>query len=121
MSRTPLKPVVWVGSSYRDLQSFSEDVRRGIGFGLYEAQLGRTPTNAKVLKGFGGTGVLEIREDDSGGANRAVYTVQLSSGVYVLHAFQEKSKQGIKTPKHELDLIRQRLAAAESLHREATP
>ena len=65
-----------------------------------------------------GAGVLEVMEDYDGDTYRAVYTVKLAGTVYVLHCFQKKSKTGIATPKATMDLIRQRLRAAEILHNE---
>jgi phage-related protein len=64
---------------------------------------------AKTLGGFGGAAVLEIRESYEGNAYRAIYTVRYADAVYVLHAFQKKSKKGIATPKAELDLVERRL------------
>lgn len=84
-----------------------------MGFALRQAQRGGKHMDAKPLKGFGGSGVLEIVEDHDGSKYRAVYTVKLAGVVYVLHAFQKKSKKGIKTPRHELDLVRRRLKIAE--------
>lgn len=69
--------------------------------------------DAKPLKGFGGAGVLEVVEEHAGNAFRAVYTVKFAGAVYVLHAFQKKSKKGVTTPRAELDLVRKRLQAAE--------
>jgi phage-related protein len=83
---------------------------------LYAAQLGETPPDAKVLKGFGGDGVLELVEDHRGDTYRAVYTVWFATRVYVLHAFQKKSKSGIATPPKEIALIRARLSWAERLY-----
>lgn len=111
-----LKPVEWVGSSLADVRAFPEDVRRGFGQALFEAQLGGKHPAAKPLKGFRGASVLEIVEDHDGDTYRAVYTVRLAGVVYVLHAFQKKSKRGIATPQHEIDLIRQRLRLAEEQH-----
>jgi phage-related protein len=65
------------------------------------------------LKGFGGAGVLEIIEDFDGNAFRTVYTVRFADAVYVLHAFQKRSKKGIKTPKREMDVVRSRLRMAQ--------
>ena len=113
-----LKPVEWVGSSLRDLRAMPEPVVKEFGFALYQAQLGRKHVSAKPLKGFGGGGVLEAVESSDGDAYRCVYTVRLAGAVYVLHAFQKKSKSGIATPKEELDLVRQRLKAAEEHHAE---
>jgi phage-related protein len=70
------------------------------------------------LKGFGGRSVLEIVVDSQSDTWRAVYTVRLRDAIYVLHAFQKKSKKGNATPQKELDLIQQRLAAAEQDYRE---
>jgi phage-related protein len=110
--------IVWVGSSRRDLRGFPRQVRRDIGVALYAAQQGETDPSAKPLKGFGGGSVLEIIADHGGNTWRGVYTVRYSEAIYVLHAFQKKSKSGVATPKRDLDLIRQRLAEAERLHRE---
>lgn len=110
-----LKPLVWIGSSRRDLSDMPEDVRRDIGFALYLAQLGQKAVQAKVMRGFGSAGVLEIVEHDAGGTYRAVYTVRFSDAVYVLHCFQKKSKAGIATPKTDLDLIASRLRDAKTL------
>ena len=85
---------------------------------LLYAQLGGKHPDAEPLKGFGGAGVLEIIERTESATYRAVYTVRLAGRVYVLHAFQKKSKKGISTPKRELDLIRARLKAAQELHRQ---
>ncbi len=113
-----LKPVIWIGSSRRDLRALPERVRQDIGQALYTAQRGETDPAAKPLKGFGGARVMEIVERDASGAYRAVYTAQFADVVYVLHVFQKKSKRGIATPKQDIDLIRQRLAEAERHHRE---
>lgn len=69
---------------------------------------------AKVLKGFGGAGILEIIENDQGGTYRAVHTVKFSEAVFVLHVFQKKSKHGIATPKTDMNIIRERLKVASS-------
>jgi phage-related protein len=110
------KPVVWVASSLEDLKEFPEEVRRAVGYALYMAQLGRKHLDAKPLKGFGGAGVLEVVEDFDGSAFRAVYTVKLAGVVYVLHAFQKKSRQGIKTSSGDLDKVRVRLKLAMEIH-----
>ena len=94
------------------------DVRKFFGFALSLAQAGDQHDDAKVLKGFGGAGVLEVVEDDSGGTYRAVYTVKFEEAVFVLHCFQKKSKRGIETPKQDMDIIRARLKLAEKLAKE---
>ena len=65
------------------------------------------------MQGFQGASVVEIVEDDDGSTYRAVYTVRFRDAVYVLHAFQKKSKKGVATPKADVDLIKQRLKAAD--------
>jgi phage-related protein len=106
------KPVRWVGSSKEDVREFPAQVRRRVGGALWEAPIGRKAPYAKPLKGFGDAGVLEIVDYFSGDTFRAVYTVRFAKAVYVLHAFQKKSKRGVATPKAELGLIEQRLKRA---------
>ncbi|WP_249158986.1 type II toxin-antitoxin system RelE/ParE family toxin [Bradyrhizobium jicamae] len=110
-----IKPAVFVGSSQKELRAFPAAVRSEIGQSLFEAQLGEHPHNAKPLKGL--SGVLEIRDNFDGDAYRAVYTIRLEGVLYVLHAFQKKSTRGIATPQRYMDLIRQRLRDAESIHK----
>lgn len=106
------RPVRWVGSSKQDLSGFPEDVRRRVGGALWEAQSGRKAPYAKPMKGFGDAGVLEIVDDFNADTFRAVYTVRFAAAVYVLHAFQKKSKRGVATPKVELERVGQRLQRA---------
>jgi phage-related protein len=108
-----LKPVEWISSSRDDLRKFPEDVQQMMGFALYRSQLGKKHPDAKPLKGFKGAGVLEIVEDFDGDTYRAIYTVKFEGIVYVLHAFQKKSKHGISTPKQDIDLIETRLKRAK--------
>ena len=99
------------------VRSFPQAVRDEIGFALYQAQTGNKHVNAKPLKGLG-PGVLEIVSEHRGDTFRAVYTVRLATKVYVLHAFQKKSKRGIATPKPEIELVKHRLKRAVELHSE---
>jgi phage-related protein len=110
-----IKPTVFVGASRKDLQDFPASVRSEIGQALFEAQLGDHPRNAKPLKGLGG--VLEIRDNFDGDTYRAVYTVRFEGVLYVLHAFQKKSTTGIATPQRHIDLVKQRLRDAETIHK----
>ncbi len=112
------KPLKWVGSSKKDLMALPAEVRKFFGHALDFAQHGDRHDAAKVLKGFGGGGVLEVVEDDVGGTYRAVYTVKFEEAVFVLHCFQKKSKHGIVTPKEAMDIIRARLLVAEALAKE---
>ncbi len=106
------KPVRWVGSSREDLRAFPNEVQRKVGGALWDAQIGAKSPFAKPLKGFSGAGVLEIVDDFDGDAYRAVYTVRFFGVVYVLHAFQKKSKRGVATPGTEIRVIAQRLQRA---------
>jgi phage-related protein len=116
-SEQPVKPVFWIASSRDDLRAFPDAVKEVMGFALYQAQMGGKHVRAKPLKGFGGAGVLEIVEDHAGNTFRGMYTVKLAGAVYVLDAFQKKSKKGTKTPKGDIDRIKHRLKAAEEHHR----
>ena len=112
------KALEWIASSYKDLMALPPDVRRRFGYALSLAQMGDQDDAAKVLKGFGGAGVLEVFEDDAGGTYRGVYTVKYAEAVFVLHCFQKKSKRGIATPKSDMDIIRARLKVADALAQE---
>ncbi len=113
MSRENLKPVRWIGSSYRDWKSFPADVQDVMGYALYLAQSGRKAGNAKTLKGFKGSTMLEITDDFDSNTWRAIYTIQFEDVIYVLHAFQKKSKKGIATSRTDIRLIHQRLKQAK--------
>ena len=103
------KPLVWRGASKADFMAFPPTAQREMGYALFLAQMGeRHPIMAKTLRGFGGGTVIEIRESFAGNAYRAVYTIRYADAVYVLHAFQKKSKKGSATPKAEIDLIERR-------------
>lgn len=114
--RTPIK---WVGSSLEDLTEFPAPVKTDIGYALHQAQTGEKSPCATPLKGFGGAGVLEVVDDYDGDTFRAVYTVKFKGVVYVLHAFQKKSKKGSETPKAEMDLVKARLKLAEADYAES--
>ena len=107
------KPVRWIGSSRDDLKAFPRDVQRSVGIALWAAQTGGKASYVKPLKGFAGAGVLEIVDDFDGDTYRAVYTVRFAGVIYVVHAFQKKSKRGIATPKSEIEKIEQRLKRAK--------
>jgi phage-related protein len=112
-----MKDLLFVGDSHRVLSQFPEPVQRHVGFAPYLAQLGNKHPDAKPLRGFPG-GVLEVVSDNRGDTFRTVYTVRLESAVYILHAFQKKSKQGIATPKSEIDLVKQMLRRAIEIESE---
>lgn len=110
------KPLEWIASSKKDLKKFPEEVQDAMGYGLLQAQEGEKNKKTKVLQGFGSADILEIIDEDSSGTYRAVYTVRYKEVVFVLHAFQKKSKQGIKTPQEDIELIKNRLKQAQELY-----
>ncbi len=115
--RGSMKPLSWIGSSYDDFKAFPAPAQHEMGFALYVAQCGDRHPNAKPLKGFGGAGVMEIVESFDGNAHRAVYTAKFAKRVFVLHAFQKKSRKGIATPAQEIALIKKRFRLAADEYR----
>ena len=115
MSRLPhpRRHLFWVGSAKKDYATFPPAVQEQFGFELFLAQTGQHPPSAKPLTGIGG-GVIELVERHDGDTYRAVYTIRFGDVLYVLHSFMKKAKQGIKTPQHEIELIRNRLKDAEA-------
>ncbi|HEY3278701.1 MAG TPA: type II toxin-antitoxin system RelE/ParE family toxin [Syntrophorhabdaceae bacterium] len=111
------KKVEWIGSSLKDMKKLPKPVRRAFGTALVAAQLGDKSPDAKPLNGFGGAGVLEVIEDYRTDTYRAVYTVKFAGVVYVLHVFQKKSKQGIRTSRGDTELVEKRLKEAEAHYR----
>jgi phage-related protein len=106
------KAVVLDWSTKRDLLRFPEAVKDEIGVALSVAQFGGKHPKSKPWKGEG-PGVLEVVEDYRGDTYRAVYTVRFEGAVYALHAFQKKSRKGIKTAQADVERVRQRLKAAQ--------
>ncbi len=106
------KPLFYVGSSEKDLNEFPKSVKDVVLFALGIAQKGDKHHKAKPLKGFGGASVLEIVDRDKNATFRVVYTVKFEDVIYVLHSFKKKSKEGIKTPKQEIDLVKSRIKLA---------
>ncbi len=95
-----------------------EEVIDTFGYALHLAQTGKKHEQAKPLHGFGSAGVLEIVEDWRGNTYRAVYTVRFAAAVIVLHVFQKKANRGIATPRQDMELIKERLKAAEQIVKE---
>jgi phage-related protein len=108
--KTGRRPLFWEGSAKRDFKQFPEAVQKDMGVALFVVQLGGTPPSAKPWKGLG-SGVYELVEDHRGDTYRAVYLVRIAGRVHVLHAFQKKSKSGIKTPRADVELVKMRLKA----------
>ena len=114
----PTRPLIWVASAKKDYGKIPVRVQETFGFELFLAQSGQHPPSAKPLNRLGSGGVLELVEDFDGDTYRVVYTVRLVEAVYVLYAFKKKSKNGIATPKSDIDLVERRLKDAESDHAE---
>lgn len=111
--------LVWIGDSLASLRAFPAVVQDELGYALYLAQSGQTHGSAKPLHGLG-SGVMEIASNDRSGTFRTVYTVSFKDSIYVLQAFQKKSKSGIATPQVEIDLVRRRLEQLKSELNNAT-
>jgi len=109
-----MRPLIWLGDSRRNIQAFPSGAQKLIGDELQLVQFGGMPKDAKPFKGIG-SGVFEIALAYETNAFRAVYAVQLGKKIYVLHAFQKKSKSGIKTPQKDVDLIKRRYKEAKEL------
>ena len=107
-----LRPLVWLGNSKRNIRAFPKGAQKIVGDELQLIQFGGMPKDAKPFKGVG-SGVFEIAVRYASDAYRTVLAVQLGEKIYVLHAFQKKSKKGIATAKHDVELIKQRYAEAK--------
>lgn len=113
--KTPvMRPIRWMGNSKKKVADFPPEVKKLIGDELQFIQFGGMPKDAKPFKGVG-SGVFELAIRYDKEAYRTVVAVQLGNKIYVLHAFQKKSKKGIKTPQEDIDLIKQRFNAAKEL------
>ena len=108
-----LNSIIWIGSSLKDLKGFPREVQREFGYALYQAQANKRYHKSKPLKGF--DGVMEIISDYNKDTYRVIYAYKLGDDIYVLHAFQKKSKTGIKTPKEDIAVIKQRLKRAKEI------
>ncbi|HST57437.1 MAG TPA: type II toxin-antitoxin system RelE/ParE family toxin [Longimicrobium sp.] len=123
MDEPRLRPLFWVGGSKKEYRSFPLDLRHDIGYLLYRVQEEQPVPDEKPLNRgpLQGLGIREIAVDWEDGTYRVVYTVKLRAGVYVLHAFKKKSKHGIATPQHDIELIRARFAMAMRIDDASSP
>lgn len=110
------RPISWIRAAQKDFESFPEPVQKDALYALTIAAEGRKADNVKPLKGFE-SGVMEIVLRHRGDAFRVVYAIQIGEDLWVIHAFQKKSKQGIKTPKQEIDLMHERLKRLKEILR----
>lgn len=102
------RPISWIKAARKDFEDFPEPVQKEAIRALTIAADGNMAEDVKPLKGFG-SGVMEIVLRHRGDAFRVVYAIQIDEDLWVIHAFQKKSTQGIKTPKHEIDLVHERI------------
>jgi phage-related protein len=102
------RPIVWIKAARRDFEDFPQGARDDLLDALAVVAQGGKPGIAKPLIGLG-SGVMELALRHRGDAYRVVYALQIATEIWVIHAFQKKSKTGIKTPKPEIDLVRERL------------
>jgi phage-related protein len=118
-----LRPLVWVGASKKELRQFPWAVMHEMGYRLHRVQIGKAAAGEKPLAQgpLKGLGIREIRDDFDRDTYRVVYTVKLANAVYVLHAFKKKSKFGIATSKHDIDVVKQRYLEAVELDAAAQP
>lgn len=113
-----MKPVLWIASTKDDISKFSKKIKETFGEALMYAQCGEKHHKAKIFKHQGSGGVLEVIEDDCRGTFRLVYTVKFAEAIVVLHAFQKKSKTGIKTTQQDKELIESRLTLAVQVYKD---
>ena len=118
MKDITLRPVFWIGSSLKDLKSMPVNVKKEIGHSIRDLQKKRDPGNTKQLRHLGEPGISEIVVDEREGEFRVVYTIEFKDALAVLHVFHKKSKEGIATPKKEIDLVLQRLKLARIEYQE---
>ena len=110
---TTLKPIAWVGSTLKDLRGFPDTARSRAGYQLHRIQDGLEPSDWKPMPSVG-TGVREIRIH-TGGQHRVVYVAKFEEAIYLLHAFEKKTR---RTAKADLDLARRRLAGVVRYRRQ---
>ncbi len=112
----PTRPISWIKAALKDFEKFPEGAQLVCLNALTIAAEGGKADIAKSLHGLG-SGVLEIALPSRGGAYRVVYAVQLGDEIWVVHAFQKKSTQGVKTPQREIELIKERLKRVKEMQR----
>lgn len=115
MTRTT-RPISWVSAARKGFDAFPKGAQAICLTALTIAAEGGKADIAKPLKGLG-SGVMEIALPYRGNAFRVVYAVQIGSELWVVHAFQKKSTQGIKTPQHEIELIAARVKRLKEMLR----
>lgn len=112
----PTRPVSWINAARKAFEDFPEGAQAACLAALTIAAEGGKADVAKPMHGLG-SGVFEVALRYRGDAFRVVYAVQLGADLWVVHAFQKKSTRGIKTPKHEIDLVKDRLKRLKEMLR----
>jgi phage-related protein len=102
------RPISWIKAARKAFDDFPQGAQLEMARALTILAEGQMPDIAKHLTGFG-SGVMELALKHRGGAFRVIYALQIDEDIWVVHAFQKKSKTGIKTPKAEIDLVHERL------------
>jgi len=110
------RPISWIKAARKDFEGFPMPVQTEANRVLTVAAEGRKADNVKPLRGFD-SGIMEIVLRHRGDAFRVIYAVQIDEDLWVIHAFQKKSKEGIKTPKYEIDLVHERLKRLKEILR----
>jgi phage-related protein len=113
-----MRKLIWIGSSEKDFNKFPIEIKETALHALSKAQEGSRALGVKTFRGSGDASIVEIIDNDESGTYRTVYTVRFPKALFVLHAFQKKSKSGIKTPKQDIDLIERRLKTAEQIYKQ---
>jgi phage-related protein len=110
------RPISWVKPALKEFEKFPEEAQSICLAALTIAAEGGKADFAKPMHGLG-SGVFEIVLPFKSDAFRVIYALQLGEEIWVVHAFQKKSTRGIKTPKHEIDLIKDRLKRLKEMLR----
>lgn len=110
------RPISWISGALKDFKGFPDEAQTRCLHALTIAAEGSMADIVKPMRGLG-SGVFEIALRFRGDAYRTVYAVHLGEAVWVVHAFQKKSTQGIKTPRHEIDLVEARLKRLKEMLR----
>ncbi len=109
-----IREIAWVKAARKEFEGFPADAQNELYDALSIVAEGGHPDIAKPLHGLG-SGMLELALRHRGEAYRVVYALQIGAAIWVVHAFQKKSKTGIASPKAEIGLIRERLKRLKEL------
>jgi phage-related protein len=119
MDESPQKKVKWAPGAHKAIMELPEAVRREFGHELFMVQKGEQPENASPFEGSSGTNIMKLVERYDKNTYRCVYSAKLETGVYVLHAYMKKSKEGKSTPQQVIELVEERYKAAVEMDKQA--